>query len=143
MEDNRKQTLRKAERLCSKKLIDALFAGGNKSLAAYPVRAVYMVVEKDAPAPVSLLVSVSKRRFKRAVRRNRVKRQLREAYRRNKHILYQARWAAGVPDGAGVAVAFIWLSDELFATPVVEARVKNLLHRMAEALWPVPDAEKP
>lgn len=132
--EERKYTLRKAERLCSKKLIDALFSGGNKSLAAYPVRAVYMPVRRDGQPPVSVLMSVSKRHFKRAVKRNRVKRQLREAYRKNKHILFDALEATGGPEAPGLVVAFIWLSDDLFGTAAVEARMKNLLHRLAESL---------
>lgn len=132
--EERKYTLGKAERLCSKKLIDALFSGGNKSLAAYPVRAVYMPVRRDGQPPVSVLMSVSKRHFKRAVKRNRVKRQLREAYRKNKYILTDALDTAGGLDARGLVVAFIWLSDDLFDMAAVEARMKNLLYRLAESL---------
>ena len=82
-------TFHKAERLCSKRVIENLFNGGNKSMSAFPIRAVYMPAKTgDLSAPVTVLISVSKRRFKHAVQRNRVKRQLREAYRKHKHILY-------------------------------------------------------
>ena len=80
-------TLRKAERLNSKILVGKMFEGGvSKSFSIFPIRVVYMPVEKGE-ASASILISVSKRRFKRAVKRNRVKRQIREAYRKNKHLL--------------------------------------------------------
>ena len=69
-----------------------------------------------------LLLSVPKKRFKHAVDRNRVKRQLREAYRHHKHLL----------DGKHMAVAFVWLTDAHFPSSVVEQRVKSLLTRIAE-----------
>jgi ribonuclease P protein component len=68
-------TLRKDERLCSRKALEELFGGGHQSFSAYPVRAVFMPNGLDG---VRILVSVSKRYFKRAVKRNRIKRQLRE-----------------------------------------------------------------
>ena len=64
-----------------------MFEGGvSKSFSIFPIRVVYMPVEQGE-APASILISVSKRRFKRAVKRNRVKRQIREAYRKNKYLL--------------------------------------------------------
>lgn len=74
-------TLHKTERLDKKKVIDKMFSGGARSFSVFPLRVVYLSVE-ELEAPVSILVSVSKRRFKRAVKRNRVKRQIREAYRK-------------------------------------------------------------
>ena len=71
-------TLCKAERLNSKILIGKMFEGGvSKSFSIFPIRVVYMPVEQGE-APASILISVSKRRFKRAVKRNRVKRQIRD-----------------------------------------------------------------
>lgn len=96
--------LKKAERLCGKKAIDALFAGtDSKSLSAYPIRIVFRPTEE---AGIRILVSVSKKRFRHAVDRNRVKRQLREAYRLNKHIL-----ASTEQSTPGMDIAFIWLTD--------------------------------
>ena len=78
-----------------------------------------------------MLVSVPKRCFKRAVKRNRVKRQVREAYRKNKHILYDKLEQL---DGTRLAMAFIWLDDSLWDTPKVEQKVTNLMQRLAEKL---------
>ena len=55
-------------------------------MVVFPIRMVYMQAEMD-DVPVEVMVSVSKRHFKRAVKRNRVKRQIREAYRKNKALL--------------------------------------------------------
>ncbi len=125
--------LTKSERLCSKKLIEALFEGGHKSMSAYPIRAVFMSIPEglapeDKPLPpVQVLLSVSKRRFKHAVDRNRVKRQLREAYRLQKDIVIQ-----GLHPHHHLAIAFIWLSDEHFPTTVIHAKMQKLLLRISE-----------
>ena len=120
---------RKEERLCSRKLTDSLFnSGESQSLSAYPVRAVYMSVPAVDKASVKILVSVPKRHFKRAVKRNRIKRQLREAYRKNKQLLDKT-----MPNtGQTLLVAFIWLSDQLFSTEDVELRMKTILQRINE-----------
>lgn len=125
-------TLTKEERICSKKLIEALFAGnGSRSMTSYPIRAVFLEQKSaDGEPPVQLLVSVPKRCFKRAVKRNRVKRQIREAFRRNKHVLADAVTGSG----RSVAVALIWMSADLSATHLVETKVKDLLVRIKERL---------
>ncbi|MDO1502148.1 ribonuclease P protein component [Winogradskyella maritima] len=73
----------KQEKLKSKRTIDQLFTEG-QSVAAYPLRLVYLKTEFEDNSPVKTGVSVSKRYFKKAVDRNRIKRLLREAYRLNK-----------------------------------------------------------
>lgn len=123
-------TLCKAERLNSKIRIGKMFEGGaSKSFSIFPMRVVYMPVE-EGEAPASILVSVSKRRFKRAVRRNRVKRQIREAYRKNKELLTDGLQQRG----QHLAVAFIYLSDELVTTAELEAKMKIALSRISEKL---------
>ena len=76
----------KAERLCSKKLISELFAKGS-AFNLYPLRFVFLKAEMPLPEFPEVLISVSKKYFKRAHDRNRLKRQMREAYRLNKHKL--------------------------------------------------------
>ena len=126
-------TFRKKERLCSRTLIEKLFhREGSRSMAAFPLRLVYMrTADGGGNAPVQVLVSVPKRCFKRAVKRNRVKRQVREAYRKNKDMLYEAVARSG---GEGLALAFIWLDDKLWDTAKVEHKVVNLIQRLAEKL---------
>lgn len=121
----------KNERVASQKLIDELFTGGNsQSVAAFPLRAVYMVQQRQADEPpAKLLISVAKRRLHHAVDRNRTKRQLREAYRLNKH-----RLESTLPDNEQLVVAFIWLAEGLESTDTVAARVKSLLKRISVKL---------
>jgi ribonuclease P protein component len=76
-------TFKKEERLCNKKLIDGLFHNGS-SFLCYPFKASWMFADGQQPFPVQILFSVSKKRFKRAVDRNLIKRRMREAYRINK-----------------------------------------------------------
>ena len=126
-------TLGSQERIKSTKLIDTLFSGGNsQSIVAYPLRVVYMKGVREADTPqTQIMVSVSKRHFKRAVKLNRVKRQIREAYRLNKNLLSEK--LIQQPDMT-LYLAWIWQADELFPSSVVEERMKILLHRLAEKL---------
>ena len=122
---------KKSERIVSQKQIDELFAGaGSHTRAAFPLRVVYIIkVREEGQSPARLLISVPKRRFRHAVDRNRVKRQLREAYRTNKHLLLQA-----IPSDQTIDMAFIWLSDMHLPTKGIENRVKSLLTHIAERL---------
>ncbi|MDR0659076.1 MAG: ribonuclease P protein component [Mediterranea sp.] len=123
-----RDTLCKAERLCSKLQIEKLFSGGSRSFSVYPLRVVFMPVKREEGALASILISVSKRRFKRAVKRNRVKRQVREAYRKNKHELL------GFLNERteGMAIAFIYLADGLVPTGEIERKMKIILARIME-----------
>ena len=123
--------LKKRERMVSLKLIDTLFGGGcSQSLAAFPLRAVYIKKERaQGEAPVQMLVSVPKKRFKHAVDRNRVKRQVREAFRQHKELLYEA-----LAENEQLLLAFIWLSDAHRSSRDVESRVVGLMQRVAEKL---------
>ena len=122
-------TFKKEERIVSNLLIETLFEKGNsQSLSAYPLRAVYLKTEhREGCAPVQLLISVPKKKFKHAVDRNRVKRQIREAYRKNKLLL-----EGTVDEGQMLLIAIIWLSDKHYANNEVEKRVINLLKQMAK-----------
>lgn len=77
----------KNERLCSRILIEKLFKG-SKSFLVYPVKVVYMELSEEeserSETPLQVLITVSKKKFKRAAQRNRIKRLMREAYRTNK-----------------------------------------------------------
>ena len=83
------QTFKKEERLCSKKLIDELFDKG-KSFSINPIKIIWLKAELNSVFPAQVLIVVPKRNIKSAVDRNRIKRQIREAYRKNKDILYKS-----------------------------------------------------
>ena len=122
-------TFRKQERIVSHQLIETLFEkGDSQSLAAYPLRAVFLQTERQqGHAPIQILISVPKKRFKHAVDRNRVKRQVREAYRHHKHLLCDI-----ISDDKELLIAFIWLSDSHCPSIEVEKRMVSLLQRIAK-----------
>lgn len=76
-------TFNKKEKLKSEKLIEQLFAEG-QSVAVYPMRMVYLQTTFEDGSKLKAGVSVTKRNFKNAVDRNRLKRLMREAYRLHK-----------------------------------------------------------
>lgn len=122
--------LHKAERLDKKKIIERMFTGsGVHSFSVFPLRVVWLPVP-ELESDASILVSVSKRRFKRAVKRNRVKRQIREAYRKNKHPLLNLLASRH----CRIAIAFLYLSDALVSSSLIEIRMKTALARMAEKI---------
>lgn len=129
--------LSKRERICGRTLLEKLFTGGkSKSFSVFPLRVVYLLTDQpdsdlQHEAPVKMMVSVSKRHFKRAVKRNRVKRQVREAYRLNKEIVVSSM--ADSPNRQ-LLLGFIWMSDELHDTDTVERSMQVLLKRVADKL---------
>jgi len=121
----------KKERMVSRLEIEKLFGGGKtRSVVSFPLRMVYTLKERQqGDMPVSLLVSVSKRHFKHAVDRNRVKRQLREAYRKHKQLLYSS-----IPDDRQMLIACVWLSDKHEQSAIIEKGFVQLVKRIVEKI---------
>lgn len=115
--------------MTSNLLIEALFDNGSsQSVSAFPLRAVYQAIDRrEGHGPAQILISVPKKRFKHAVDRNRVKRQIREAYRQHKQLLWE-----GMAENQEMLVGFIWLSDRHYPSKEVEARVVKIMHRIAK-----------
>lgn len=82
-----RETFNKSERLCSKKAIAELFENGN-SFFSFPFQIVWIKSQSEIPFPAQVAFSVSKKVFKLAVKRNLIKRRIKEAYRKNKQTLY-------------------------------------------------------
>lgn len=80
-------TFRKEERLCSRKHLDLLFKNGS-SFLLYPFRVSYLFINEPADVQVQVVINVPKKRYKRAVDRNLLKRRIREAYRLNKQEIF-------------------------------------------------------
>ena len=106
--------LPKSERLCGLKAVGELFQTG-KSASAGCLRCKYLSREGNG-MPSRIVVSVPKRSFKRAVKRNLLKRRIRESYRRQKALL-----------GPGVDILFIYTAAEVLPYEVIYADMASLL----------------
>lgn len=124
-------SFKKAERLCSKKQIEKLFSEGN-SFLFYPLKIVYTDIDFPEPFPAKAVFTVSKKRFKSAVRRNLIKRRMREAYRLNKHLL------ALNENFSKKAVSFIYIGKEILDFQPIEKAMKRSLIALAKASTPNP-----
>lgn len=111
----RRYTLSKEERLSWKRYIDLLFAKG-QSFVAFPLRVVYLITDEELPARVSIIVSVPKKKFKRAVKRNLIKRQVRETYRIHKYDLIDPL----TEKNKHLLVAFLYLDKEVLSFATME-----------------------
>jgi len=125
-------TFRKPERLNKKKIIEKMFQGGvSRSFTVFPMRVVYLL-DDDQLVPLSMMVSVSKHRFKHAVKRNRVKRQIREAWRLQKQPLSEVL----LGQQKHLAVAFIYLSEELQPTALIIRQMELAICKLCEIFQP-------
>ena len=115
----------KPEHLCGEKRITRLFTQGD-AFIAYPLRVVYIIEPIRDKTPSSVLVSVPKKRFKRAVKRNRLKRFMREAYRLNKNPLIEKLEEKQLQ----VHIAFNYVSDDELDFATVEKKMKLALEKL-------------
>lgn len=123
------QSFGKAERLNSKKLMDELFNKGS-SFVLYPFRVYWMKHEQQVPSQVQVLMGVSKKNFASAVHRNRVKRLMRESYRKNKNTLTVTLTSKQ----ENLAVAFIFSDKKLPDFQPVEQKMIAVLTLLSEKI---------
>jgi len=117
-------TYSKEEKLKSRKLIEHLFNEG-KNLSAFPLKVLYNVVE-DTAVPIKAGVTVSSRRFKKAVDRNKIKRILREVYRLQKLPLQTAL----AENKTSLAIFFIYTGKELPVFNELHQKVGIILQKL-------------
>lgn len=124
--------LTKAERVKGSKRVAAIFLSG-KSFISYPLRVVYLPHEQSFGAKCSILVTVPKKRLKKAVDRNRIKRLVREAYRLNKEIINDIEFA----DASKLDIAFVYVKDSLADYNTINRAMQKALNEIANLIHPV------
>ena len=120
------QQLTKAERINSKIKIETIFKKG-KSVFSFPYRFVWLENKGENPdLPVDVLLSVGKKRFKRAVDRNQIKRYIREAYRINKHLL----WDVCAEKGININLGIVYVGKEIGDFKIHDKIMKKNIQKM-------------
>lgn len=118
------QGFSKSERLCSKAAIEKLMREGKKT-NSFPFRMIWLEVS-ISNAPVKILISVPKKIYKRAVDRNKVKRLIRETYRKNKEELY-----IKLIDKK-LLLSLTYTSNEILTYNEMEVKIKQVLKRLTK-----------
>ncbi|PIB34074.1 ribonuclease P protein component [Reichenbachiella sp. 5M10] len=117
----KKHSFSKKERLNSKKEIDALFSKG-ASFYFYPFSIKHTPIDRSDADCHQILISVSKRKFKRAVDRNRIKRLIRESYRLNKQLIENA--------DQFLSIAYIYTGKEIHSFDFIQKKLIGSLRRL-------------
>lgn len=121
------QTFRKEERLSEKKIIKELF---DKGLSFYisPFKIIWLNSAIEGAYPAKIMISVPSRNFRSAVDRNKIKRISREAYRKNKQILYES-----IKDPSKkMAFIIIYTGKYIMRYNDVEAKIILILQRLVK-----------
>ena len=126
---NKPNSFSKSEHLCGEKRIARLFTHGD-AFIAYPLRVIYLLEQKNENESVRVMVNVPKKRFKRAVKRNRLKRLMRETYRLNKQLLVDIIEAKNIQ----INIAFNYISDEEMDFKTIEKKMKIALQKLIEKI---------
>ena len=121
-------TFTKEERLCNKKLIDQLYHNGS-SFLCYPFKVSWLINLDTQPFPAQVLFSVSKKRYKKAVDRNLIKRRIREAYR-----LHKQQYLYSLLSGADKRIVFSigFIGKEIAPYDFIEKKIIKLLNQLSE-----------
>ena len=123
-------TFTKQERLCGAKLIDRLFSEGNRQIAVFPVRLVWLLTDDSSFEGVRILISAPKRNFHHAVDRNRIKRQIREFYRTSSVQLKEVVSASH----QGLALAFLFNDNKLWETEKLQSKLQLAMDRLVDSI---------
>lgn len=131
-----KFTFTKAERITGEKRVDAIFASG-KSFISYPLRVVYLQHEQSLIHSCSILITVPKKRIKKAVHRNRIKRLIRESYRLNKELVNDIEFGEQSLD-----IAFVYVKDTVSDYKEIQKGVKKALRQIAIRIKKTDESEQ-
>lgn len=121
------QTFTKTERLTSKLLIDKLVEKG-KSFNNSPFKLVWIELQ-EASTSAQVVITVPKRNFKKAVDRNKLKRRIREAYRKCKQELLYDKL-----EDKKLCLMFVYIAKEKLEYSTIELKVKESLNRLTTTI---------
>jgi ribonuclease P protein component len=123
-------TFKKEERLCNKRLLEQLFSSGS-SFLCYPFRVSWLKAVTAQPAVVQVVFAVAKKRYKRAVDRNLIKRRTREAYRLHKQeLLYKPMQEQDLQ----VILSINYIGKEINDFTLMDKKMVKLLTQLSEQI---------
>lgn len=118
-------TFPKKEKLCSEIRLKTLFSKG-ESFLIYPYRVSFVENELESPAAVQIAFGVPKKMFKRAVKRNYIKRRLRECYRLQKNDLMVYLQTKNIT----LSVFISYIAKDIVEYETLEKKMKAVLYRI-------------
>lgn len=122
-------SFKKSERLCKTIEIDVLFAKG-KSFREYPLVVYYKINENEAGEPVKVFITVPKKRISKAVKRNLLKRRIREAYRKRKKELLNLCISKNIC----INIAIIYSCNKIESYNILEQKIVLSLQKIIDLL---------
>ncbi len=123
------QTFHKSEKLVSRKTISSLFQK-NKGITCYPYKILWQKEDLNTKFPAQICITVPKRSFKKAHDRNYIKRKIREAYRKNKSLLYTSLQEKNI----NVAILLIYVGKEDMDSVALEKKMIQLIQQLNETI---------
>jgi len=120
-------TFPKKEHLYGEKVITRLHEQGNVFMS-FPFRVVYMLAGEDEIVPVRMMVSVPKKRFKLAVKRNKIKRLIRETYRLNKMEIIDFANVHNLK----LYISFQYVSNDIATFEMINKKMKNAIKKLMD-----------
>lgn len=120
-----KQTFKKSERLTNKKDIDAIFEKG-LVVKNFPLLVKHLPVDFEDGEALKVVISVPKRRIRKATDRNRIRRQMKEAFRLNKTGLKEVLKKRQL----SLALFFVYTGKENPDYALIEGKIKLILKEL-------------
>lgn len=119
------QKFTKEERLFGKKIIQLLFNNGH-SFTVYPFKIIWLNTDTKTTSPARILISVSKKNIRKAIKRNKIKRRIRESYRKNKQNFYDFLTNQGIH----CIVGLMYISKEDLSYFDINEKINIIIDRL-------------